>query len=402
MSDHLPFIHFGILERLHFSGQLIQTDPIGQERTIYFSQGQIIYATGGTHPVRRLHRQLTSHCPWIISHKERWAFYLDSVDLAAFPDTWEYALLNFWVSRQEITLEQAAKIIRSVVLEVLFEVAQTVAVNEQTKHDCWTMPELALIPVNTAVAEAQQYWQAWQNINLAQASPTHAPVVRQVEQIRQHSSAQVFHTLLCHLNGQHTLYNLAWQTQQNVVAIAKSLKPFIQWGWIELIQIPDLPPPYRNAARDHRTPPSNPQLRVPTKLVASPATRNALIACVDDSALVRLMLEKLLTTAGYRFVGIEDAQRAIGILLARKPDFIFLDLVMPNTNGYEVCEQLRQISLFQHTPIVILTGYDGFTSRMRSNFVGASDFLSKPLEAEAVLTMIYKYLEQQAPLSKPS
>ena len=47
-------------------------------------------------------------------------------------------------------------------------------------------------------------------------------------------------------------------------------------------------------------------------------------------------MEQLLTSVGYRFLEIEDDLRAIGILLARKPDLIFLDLVMPNTNGYEI------------------------------------------------------------------
>jgi chemotaxis family two-component system response regulator PixG len=105
-------------------------------------------------------------------------------------------------------------------------------------------------------------------------------------------------------------------------------------------------------------------------------------------------MEELLISAGYQFVGIEDAVRAIGILLSRKPDVIFLDLMMPDINGYELCEQLRKLSCFRETPIVILTSNDGFASRLRSKIVNASDFLSKPLNAEAVLSVIDKYLNQ--------
>ena len=51
--------------------------------------------------------------------------------------------------------------------------------------------------------------------------------------------------------------------------------------------------------------------------------------------------------------------RAIAMLLSRKPDLIFLDLVMPDTNGYEICGQLRKLTYFRQTPIIILTGNDG-------------------------------------------
>ena len=87
---------------------------------------------------------------------------------------------------------------------------------------------------------------------------------------------------------------------------------------------------------------------------------------------------------------------SLGILLTRKPDFIFLDLVMPNANGYEICTQLRKLSSFRDTPIVILTGNDGFANRLRSNFAGASDFVSKPFNAEIVLSVIGKHLKQGA------
>jgi len=107
-------------------------------------------------------------------------------------------------------------------------------------------------------------------------------------------------------------------------------------------------------------------------------------------------MEALLTSAGYEFLGVDSALRAISVLLARKPDLIFLDLVMPEANGYEVCEQLRKLSCFRNTPIVILTGSDGYSNRLRANFAKASGFLGKPLNAEAVLGEIRRHLEQGA------
>ncbi|HEY9599300.1 MAG TPA: response regulator, partial [Cyanophyceae cyanobacterium] len=106
----------------------------------------------------------------------------------------------------------------------------------------------------------------------------------------------------------------------------------------------------------------------------------------------------LLTAAGYRFVGVQDGLRAIATILVRKPDAIFLDLVMPNTNGYEICGQLRKLPSFKNTPILILTGNDGIVDRVRAKLVGASDFLNKPVDAGVVLSVLRKHLQQGADL----
>jgi chemotaxis family two-component system response regulator PixG len=65
---------------------------------------------------------------------------------------------------------------------------------------------------------------------------------------------------------------------------------------------------------------------------------------------------------------------------------------MPNTNGYEICTQLRKVSAFHNTPIVILTGNDGIIYRVRSKLVGASGFLSKPVNPETVLAVVRQHL----------
>jgi chemotaxis family two-component system response regulator PixG len=77
-------------------------------------------------------------------------------------------------------------------------------------------------------------------------------------------------------------------------------------------------------------------------------------------------------------------------------ELIFLDLVMPNTNGYELCSFLRKSSTFENTPIVILTGHDGVVDRVRAMMAGSSDFMSKPPEADKVLQVVRKYLADES------
>ena len=108
-------------------------------------------------------------------------------------------------------------------------------------------------------------------------------------------------------------------------------------------------------------------------------------------------MERILTEAGYQYVAVQDPLRAISTLLGRKPDFIFLDLVMPNLNGYEICAKLRQISHFRTTGIVLLSG--NAVDPVRAKQAGISDSLQKPMQPEIVLKIVDKYLSKVAAAS---
>ncbi|MEB3359901.1 MAG: response regulator [Synechococcales bacterium] len=379
---HIQFLK--TLARLNFSGQLVLTDPLEQQWIFYLEKGMLLYASGGKHAVRRWRRNLAAYCPQAPLQSIVWQHDVNS--LQASPEIsfgWEYALLCSWVRRKRVTARQAAKIIGTSITEILFDVAQAEAVMQQIKPGVSPPNPLISIEVDRAIASAKQSLEAWQNAMLGDYSPNDAPIIRQPEQIKHRRSAQAYQAMARLLDGRRSLRDLSVKTRRNVVKIAASLLPGIQLGWVELTQIPDFNPP--------KTPPAanDPPLTWETY-------PDKLIACIDDSLLIRQTMEELLNAAGYQFIGVGDALRALGVMMAKKPDLIFLDLVMPDASGYEICQQLRKLSRFRETPIIILTGNDGFTSRLRSNFVGASDFLSKPLDAGAVLSIIQKHLQQGA------
>ncbi len=117
-----------------------------------------------------------------------------------------------------------------------------------------------------------------------------------------------------------------------------------------------------------------------------------LVACVDDSLLICRALEQMITQQGYRFIGIRDSLKATPVLVETSPDFIFLDLIMPSINGYDLCAQLRKIPSLKDVPIVILTGKDGLVDRIRAKLIGATDFLTKPISKEEIWETLDKYL----------
>jgi chemotaxis family two-component system response regulator PixG len=288
-----------------------------------------------------------------------------------------------WVDIAKITRQQANSIIRAAVVEVLFDLTRAMDVSCEFKEDNLLSTRMALIESEQVILEAERLWQAWQSAKIADRSPEMAPIIKQPEQLKQRTSVQVYKNLTQLLDGEQTLRDLAVRMKRDVLTVTRSLLPYIQLGLVQLIEVPDLPSPFKTTTINKNV----------------PSLKNnvgkILVACIDDSPLTCQTMEKIINGAGYQFLGISDAMRAIAILLNRKPNFIFLDLVMPHTNGYEICSQLRKLSSFREIPIVILTGNDGLIDRFRAKICGSTDFISKPVDAEIVLSTVNKYVKSQ-------
>lgn len=366
-----PMRYLNTLQRLQLSGQLLFTEPKRQQWIFHLHQGKLIYATGGIHPVRRFQRNLGVHCPQIIANSSAIKRDLANIEVTNY---WDYHLLELWVKQEKITREQATSTIQSAIADVLFDLGQMRNVSYQFKPTFSLSNRLVVIDLGKAIADVEPLWEAWHNASLGNYSPNQAPIITQPAQLKQQTSPEVYETLTKFLDGKQSLRDLAVQRKWDLVEIGRSLLPYVELGWVQLREIPDLPTPVSPT--------------VPETNATKP-----LVACVDDSKWVTQMMERLITTAGYRFLAIDNSIRAIPILLGRKPDLIFLDLVMPNVNGYELCTQLRKLYTFHDTPIVILTGNNGATERLRSKLVGASDFLSKPLDPVSLLAVLHKHLD---------
>jgi chemotaxis family two-component system response regulator PixG len=375
-------VFFEILKRPGYSGRVVLTDARQTKWTFYLYLGTIVYAEGGVHPVRRWRRNLAKYFPSFPPNLSSVWSNFDPVALTGFRGCWEYYLICLWVEQQRISLKQAEEMIHGTIVEVLFDIMQTMQINCQVKPEPPFPTQLILNNIDRTVNEAKQLWWAWQNARIADRFPDHVPIIVQPEELQKQTSPGIYQTLVQLLDGEQTLRDLGVRTERDVLAVTRSLSPYIQSGFIRLVEIADLPCPLPDYA---------------SSLSEGVGINNKpLIACIDDSPLICESMKKLLTQAGYDFVGISDPLRALAIILSRKPDFIFLDLVMPNANGYEICGQLRKMSLFRKVPIVILTGNDGIIDRVRAKIVGSSDFINKPVYSETVLEVIRKHLKETA------
>ncbi|GAB4227831.1 MAG: response regulator [Stanieria sp.] len=369
---------FESLKRVKFSGQLLISDSQNITWIFYLYLGRIMYATGGKHPVRRWRRNLVAYCPHRLKHLPEIQAELNSLSLEESRISWEYKLLSLWIEQDKVTREQANSVIKATIIEILFDVNQAIQISGEIIQDNLLSTRLTLIDAEQVITEAYSLWEAWQNAKVADRSPDMAPMIRQPEALQQKTSAQVYQNLTELLDGQQTLRDLSVRMKRDIVTLTRSLLPYVQLGLVQLVSINDIPPP----------------VSIPLAQKISIPHRT-LIACIDDSPGICQTMETVITEAGYQFVAEMDGLRAIAVLLSRKPDVIFLDLIMPNTNGYEICAQLRKLSYFKNTPIIILTGNDGIIDRVRAKMVGSTDFLNKPVDKDLVLGVIDKYLKQK-------
>ena len=342
--------------------------------------GRLLYVTGGKQPMRRWHRYVKHFCPDLyleISNLQTELQKLYKIESKENLYCWEYRLLSFWYDQQKISRQQISQIIENIFIEVFFDINQARGVIYQVQNDNQLSNQLLLINAEAIIHKARKLWQSWLEAKLGDRSPDLAPIIRHPLELKQRVPEALYRNLTMMLTGQQTLRDLSIKISRDTVSLSASLLPYIQQGSVELIEIEDLELP-----------------TLSSKPVES-SSKGPLIACIDDSPAICRALERILTTADYQTHCIQDPLRAIAILLARKPDLIFLDLVMPGTNGYEICSQLRKISCFKEIPIIILTGNDGVIDRVRARMVGASAFLGKPINPHQVLSVVERQLSKQ-------
>ncbi len=109
---------------------------------------------------------------------------------------------------------------------------------------------------------------------------------------------------------------------------------------------------------------------------------------VDDVADVTEMLSVLLTHAGYEVVTANSAMAAIGIVKSHSFDVIISDIGMPQMNGYELAQAVRNIPGYESVRMVAVTGFSKFDDRQRSFDAGFNAHLTKPIEPRELLDLI--------------
>jgi len=119
----------------------------------------------------------------------------------------------------------------------------------------------------------------------------------------------------------------------------------------------------------------------------------AQILVVDDEQNLRILIEALLESAGYRVFLASGGEEALAHAAAAEPDLAIVDLRMPGMDGLTLLEHL--LRLHPELPVLMLTAHGTVVQAVEAMQKGASDFLTKPFDSTDLLTRIAKALEVQ-------
>jgi CheY-like chemotaxis protein len=120
--------------------------------------------------------------------------------------------------------------------------------------------------------------------------------------------------------------------------------------------------------------------------------KNYTIFCVDDSPLVLNTLKGFLDEQIFSVIGVTDSLKALMEIFHVKPDMIFLDVTMPNLDGYELCSLLRKQASFKNTPVIMVTEKASLIDRAKAKLVRASGCMTKPLNQGDLLRVIFQHM----------
>ena len=120
--------------------------------------------------------------------------------------------------------------------------------------------------------------------------------------------------------------------------------------------------------------------------------RNVTVLCAEDNQANLLLLQEIITGAGYRFIGCTNGQDCVDKAATLHADIVFLDIQMPVMNGFDTCRVLRREPMTRDVPIVFLTNRRTPDDVRAGLGAGGTDFMVKPVGRDQLLARIAKWV----------
>lgn len=121
------------------------------------------------------------------------------------------------------------------------------------------------------------------------------------------------------------------------------------------------------------------------------------ILIVDDELDMLLPLKRALELEDFNVIEAQDGIEALEKVEAEIPDLVLLDLMLPRLNGFEVCQQLKQVEATSSIPIIMLTAKSESSDKVEGIEIGADDYVTKPFDIEELKARIKAVLRRTAP-----
>jgi twitching motility two-component system response regulator PilG len=360
------------------SGRLIICEPNnpGVFWQLYMGEGKIHFAHSNVGQQERLFYLLEKYLP---------AIKLSESDWQKDRSDYEY-ICSYWRSGK-LTLNQTREVLQVLTEEAIVQILKIPAADLQFHKTIGIDPILLSLSLKEIVDSVAPQINAWIKIRAEVSSPLYRFYIANPQQFAQslhlknetnlagnfseyrQSQSQLIEPLKQALSQNLSLYQIASELNIELLELGQLLQPLLQQKIVGF-----------NAFN------YNPD-----------ALSRGIVACIDDSNTVQRQIKLTLETAGYQVLGITEPARAMTALARQRPHLIFMDINMPEINGYDLCQILRQSEALKEIPIVMLTGRDGLIDRMRAHMVGATEYLTKPVQPQALLDVLKKVLHTSDP-----
>ncbi|AFY38879.1 response regulator receiver protein [[Leptolyngbya] sp. PCC 7376] len=344
---------------------------------VFFVNGQITYATNNrSSNLKRLKGYLRHY------HLDEQLDELKAPEAIASMNIIEYAYLWLLLEQHVITTDQGRHILQRMIQETLFDLLSLHQGSFNFRLSTPLSPQLASYSITNLLLESAKKVQKWKQLLPLIKSPHQCPIIIYENKVAADLPPSAYQRLTHWSKGKTSLRQLARYLNRDLVTLSKALHPYVEKDWIQMLN-PDQP-----AATTFQPAWEKQQTLTAPKIL-----------CIDDDLTIGKTVEEMLRPYGYEVELIQNPLVAFERAFSYEPDLILCDIAMPKLDGNQICNMLRASNRFRLTPIVMLTGKEGFIDRIKANMVGSSDYLTKPFGSQELLALIEKYISWQMPMT---
>src|SRR5687767_10814837 len=116
------------------------------------------------------------------------------------------------------------------------------------------------------------------------------------------------------------------------------------------------------------------------------------ILLADDSITIQKVIELTFSDEDFEVVTVGNGRLAVERVPEVRPDLVLCDIIMPEKDGYEVCEFIKKTPATAHIPVLLLTGAFEPFDQERAARVGSDGFLAKPFEPQTLIAKVKELL----------
>jgi twitching motility two-component system response regulator PilG len=308
---------------------------------------------------------------------------LDSLEvpLSASTNSLEYGYLWALLENRVLTPAQGRSINRGMVHETLFDLLSLHSGSFIFEIGPALAPQLTTLEIGPLVTQIMKQVQEWKQFHPHIQSPNQCPAIADAAQLQTSLPKNVFNTLHVFADGKTSLRQIARILNRDVLTVAKAIYPYVQSGSVQLLS---------SHSAVSTTPTDMPSLKQELGMGETQIVPH--VVCIDDDVAIGKAVEYILQAKGYQVTVIRNPLSALSLVFQLKPNLLLCDIAMPELDGYEICAMLRKSTAFRQTPIIMLTGKDGFIDRVRARMVGSTDYLTKPFGESELLMLMEKYI----------